>query len=150
MPTSAPAKSKITILRVERLRRLPWLVHGFSTRLGGTSRIYGGGALNLGFTKQDARAAVERNRAAFLQELGVGGKHPWPLVTLRQVHSDLIHCVSAVSVQPIVGDGLVTVTSGLLLAIQTADCLPVIVVDTKRRAVGVFHAGWRGTVKRVV
>jgi polyphenol oxidase len=150
VPTSAPAKSKITILRVERLRRLPWLVHGFSTRVGGTSRVYGGKALNLGFTKQDARAAVERNRAAFLQELGVGGKHPWPLVTLRQVHSDLIHCVSAVSVQPIVGDGLITATSGLLLAIQTADCLPVIVVDTKRRAVGVFHAGWRGTVKRVV
>jgi purine-nucleoside/S-methyl-5'-thioadenosine phosphorylase / adenosine deaminase len=150
VPTSAPAKSKITILRVERLRRLPWLVHGFSTRVGGTSRVYGGKALNLGFTKQDARAAVEHNRAAFLQELGAGGKHPWPLVTLRQVHSDLIHCVSAVSVQPIVGDGLVTATSGLLLAIQTADCLPVIVVDTKRRAVGVFHAGWRGTVKRVV
>jgi YfiH family protein len=150
VPTSAPAKSKITILRAERLRRLPWLVHGFSTRVGGTSRVYGGKALNLGFTKQDARAAVERNRAAFLQELGVGGKHPWPLVTLRQVHSDLIHCVSAVSVQPSVGDGLVTATSGLLLAIQTADCLPVIVVDTKRRAVGVFHAGWRGTVKRVV
>ena len=37
-----------------------------------------------------------------------------------------------------------------LLAIQTADCIPVIVVDTKRHAVGVFHAGWRGTVKRIV
>lgn len=36
------------------------------------------------------------------------------------------------------------------LAIQTADCLPIILVDTKRRAVGVFHAGWRGTVQRIV
>jgi YfiH family protein len=44
---------------------------------------------------------------------------------------------------------LITATPGLLLAIQTADCLPVILVDTKRRAVGVFHAGWRGTLKRV-
>jgi len=125
-------------------------VQGFSTRVGGTSRVYGGQALNLGFTKQDSRAAVERNRAVFLQALGVGGKHPWLLVTLRQIHSDLIHCVSAVPDQPIVGDGLVTATPELLLAIQTADCLPVIVVDTKRRAVGVFHAGWRGTVKRIV
>jgi YfiH family protein len=38
----------------------------------------------------------------------------------------------------------------MLVGIQTADCLPVILVDTKRRAVGVFHAGWRGTVKRIV
>ena len=80
----------------------------------------------------------------------MGGKHPWALVTLRQIHSDLIHCVSGVPEQPIVGDGLVTATPTLLLAIQTADCLPVIVVDTKQYAVGVFHAGWRGTVKRIV
>jgi YfiH family protein len=38
----------------------------------------------------------------------------------------------------------------LLLAIQTADCLPVTLVDTRNRAVGVFHAGWRGTVQRIV
>ena len=118
--------------------------------MGGTSRVYGGKALNLGFTKQDSRVAVERNRAAFLQELGVGGRSPWPLVTLRQIHSDLIHCVGSAPDQPIAGDGLVTATPGLLLVIQTADCLPVIVVDTKQRAVGVFHAGWRGTVKRIV
>jgi YfiH family protein len=50
---------------------------------------------------------------------------------------------------PLAGDGLVTQTPGLLLAILTADCLPVILADTKRRAIGVFHAGWRGTVKRI-
>jgi hypothetical protein len=50
----------------------------------------------------------------------------------------------------LVGDGLITCMPGVLLAIQTADCLPVILVDTRQRAVGVFHAGWRGTVKRIV
>jgi len=45
---------------------------------------------------------------------------------------------------------MVTDTPGLVLAVQTADCLPIILVDRKRRAVGVFHAGWRGTVKRIV
>jgi polyphenol oxidase len=45
---------------------------------------------------------------------------------------------------------MITATPGLLLAIQTADCLPVIVVDTRHHAVGVFHAGWRGTVQRIV
>ena len=42
-----------------------------------------------------------------------------------------------------------TSTPAILLAVLTADCLPIIVADTKRHAVGVFHAGWRGTVKRI-
>ena len=48
------------------------------------------------------------------------------------------------------GDGMITNTPGLLLAIKTADCVPVLVADVKRRVVGAFHAGWRGTVARVV
>jgi YfiH family protein len=151
VPPKPAAKSQLTILRSEPFAAIPWLVHGFTTRLGGSSRRYGGSTLNLGFTKHDSRAAVERNRAAFLDELGaLNGRTPWPLITVRQVHSDLIYCVSAPPKQSLVGDGLITATPGLLLAIQTADCIPVILVDTKRRAVGVFHAGWRGTVKRIV
>jgi len=163
VPTRAPSKSKLTVLRAHQLSQ-PWLVHGFSTRLGGSSRAYGKGNLNLGFTPDDSRAAVERNRAAFLREIGAvtrqrsasrntshtGTSSVWPLITLRQIHSDLIHCVDAIPDQPLTGDGMITATPGLLLAIQTADCLPVILVDAKRHVVGVFHAGWRGTVKRIV
>jgi polyphenol oxidase len=127
-------------------------VHAFSTRHGGVSRVYGGNTLNLGFTQHDSRAAVERNRELFLKELGVAnGRRSWPLVALRQIHSDLIHRVDGMPEhQLLLGDGLVTDTPGLLLAVQTADCLPIILADRKRRAVGVFHAGWRGTVKRIV
>ncbi len=151
MPIKSADKARLTILRSENLARIPWLVHGFSTRVGGFSRAYEGNSLNLGFTKQNSRGAVERNRAAFLQKLGAGsGKKEWPLVTLRQIHSDLIHCVTELPKEPLVGDGLITSMPGILLGIQTADCLPVILVDTKQRAVGVFHAGWRGTVKRIV
>ncbi len=151
MPVKTANKARLTILRSEALTRIPWLVHGFSTRVGGFSRAYGGNILNLGFTKQDSRSAVERNRAAFLLQLGAhSGKKEWPLVTLRQIHSDLIYCVEALPRTTLVGDGLITRMTSILLAIQTADCLPVILVDTKQRAVGVFHAGWRGTVKRIV
>jgi hypothetical protein len=150
VPTPVPAKSKLTILHAPRLKEILWLIHGFSTRRGGSSRLYGGHALNLGFTKTDHRTAIERNRSAFLAQLGAGGRHPWPLVTLRQIHSDIIHAITAVPNEPPAGDGLITNTPGLLLAIQTADCLPVIVVDRRQRAIGVFHAGWRGTVKRIV
>jgi polyphenol oxidase len=144
-------KSRLAILHSEALTRIPWLVHGFSTRLGGSSRQYGGHTLNLGFTKQDSRAAAERNRSTFLLGAGAAtGKKPWPLVTLRQIHSDLIYCVAGLPKEPLVGDGIVTRAPGILVGIQTADCLPIILVDTKQRAVGVFHAGWRGTVKRIV
>ena len=134
-------------------------MHGFSTRVGGVSRAYGKGDLNLGFTKDDSKKAVERNRAALLKEAGAltrslrGSRNEgslWPLITARQIHSDVIHCVDSVPAEPLTGDGLLTATPGLLLAIQTADCIPIIVVDTKRKAVGVFHAGWRGTVQRIV
>ena len=156
MPTRARLKTKLTILRARHLSALPWLVHGFSTRGGGFSRVYGSGDLNLGFTKDDSKAAVERNRAAFLRELTAGPRSSrkknlpsWP-VTLRQIHSDVIHRVDSFPAEPLFGDGMITSTPGILLAIQTADCLPVILVDTRRRALGVFHAGWRGTVQRIV
>lgn len=150
MVTKRIQKNNLELLRSGRLGKLPWLVHAFSTRLGGVSRAYGGHALNLGFTQQDSRVAVERNRKLFLKELGVAnGRKNWPLVSLRQIHSDLIHRVDGFPAV-IAGDGIITDVPGLLLAVQTADCLPIILVDPKRRAVGVFHAGWRGTVQRIV
>ncbi len=151
MPPKVSQKSKLAVLQDAALAQTPWLVHGFSTRGGGTSRGYGGNALNLGFTQGDSRAAVERNRESFLKKIGAAtGKAPWPLVTLRQIHSDLIHCVTQVPEQTLAGDGLITQTPDIVLGIQTADCIPIILVDTKRKAVGVFHAGWRGTAKRIV
>lgn len=155
MPTRtgspSKAKSKIEIIQVDPLRRLSWLVHGFSTRTGGFSKAFGGNDLSLGFTKHDSRPTVEKNRKAFLQALGVKhGAESWPLITLRQIHSDLIHLVDRPPDAPLAGDGLITATPGLLLAVQTADCLPILLVDRKNRAIGAFHAGWRGTVQRIV
>jgi polyphenol oxidase len=147
MPSESATENAPTILKASQLSKISWLVHGFSTRKGGYSRVYGARALNLGFTKHDARAAVEHNRRIFLRQLGA--RTSWPLVTLRQVHSDLIHCVDAPQQHQLTGDGLITSTPGILLAVQTADCLPLILVDRKHRAVGVFHAGWRGTLKRI-
>ena len=160
-PIKTRAKA-LNPLRAQPFAKLPWLVHGFSTRSGGVSKAYGGHALNLGFTGHDSKAAVERNRRTFISAIasdmarssGSVAPEQWPLVTVRQIHSDLIHRISEIPKDkddaPLAGDGLVTDVPGILLGILTADCLPVILVDSKRRAVGVFHAGWRGTVKRIV
>jgi YfiH family protein len=95
---------------------------------------------------------VDANRLTLLKSLGAVNQHgaPWPLVRLRQIHSDLVHTVDHVPEQPLTGDGLLTAAPHLLLAVQTADCLPVLLVDREHKAVGAFHAGWRGTLARIV
>jgi hypothetical protein len=132
-----------------------WLWSGFSTRVGGRSRAYcaddAPGELNLGFTATDSRDAVAANRKLLAE--AVSGDAATPLITLRQFHSNLVVRVRAADASrehPWKADGIISDEPGLLLGVQTADCIPVLVADRKRRAVGAFHAGWRGTVKRIV
>jgi YfiH family protein len=140
---------------VQGWEKIPWLWHGFSTRQGGVSKAYctedAPGELNLGYTQADERAAVAHNRALFTE--AVTGDPATPLITLRQIHSNLVRVVTAADAarqQPMKADGIITNATGVLIGIQTADCIPVIVADRKLRIVAAFHAGWRGTVKRIV
>jgi hypothetical protein len=109
------------------------------------------GELNLGFTADDLRESVTRNRSLLAEALT--GTAATPLIAVRQFHSDVVHLATAADLKnqrPWKADGQITAEPGLLIAIQTADCIPVLVADRKRRVVGAFHAGWRGTVKRIV
>jgi hypothetical protein len=145
-------KPALKILTAGNLESQDWLLHGFSTRKGGVSLAYGKGSLNLGITKHDSRENVERNRELFLRGLGAvnGRGKPWPIVGVRQIHSAVIHRVTGGPETVLVGDGFVTNTPGLLLTVKTADCVPVLLADPERRAVGAFHAGWKGTLARIV
>jgi YfiH family protein len=135
-------------LQASSLSREPWLTHGFSTRLGGSSPLgKDARVLNLGFTDWDASEKVEANRAKLIRALGID---KWQLVTLRQIHSDLVHVLDAAAAEALQGDAIVTSTPGLLLAVQTADCVPILLADTRRRIVAAVHAGWRGTLARIV
>ncbi|WP_263383504.1 peptidoglycan editing factor PgeF [Granulicella arctica] len=145
------------LVQVEGWKRFPWLRHGFSTRLGGVSTIYGEGSLNLGWTNEDDPLAVAENRRRLVHAVAAEDSAS-PLITLRQTHSAVSHVVRTHS-EPFVteqgralldGDGLITKLPGVLLGIQTADCVPVMVVDVEKRVVAVFHAGWRGTVRNIV
>ena len=157
-PTPAVAANGVQWLPVPGWNAIPWLWHGFSTRRAGVSRAYcaedAPGELNLGFTQEDDRQNVLRNRS-FLAE-AVAGDPAVPLLAVRQIHSNILVVAGPASAsgepgKPLgKGDGLMTDHSGLLLGIQTADCIPVLVADRRKRAVAAFHAGWRGTVKRIV
>jgi len=156
--TPRMAANGVEWLAVPEWDEMPWLWHGFSTRRGGVSRAYAedgiSGELNLGFTAEDDRANVLRNRRLLTE--AITGDSTTPLATLRQIHSGVVIFAEqrgagpGGSERPPKGDGLMTDRPGLLLSIQTADCIPVLVVDRRRRAVAAFHAGWRGTVKRIV
>jgi YfiH family protein len=141
----------LQIVESRALAKFGWLVHGFSTRPGGESLLGGNRVLNLGFTDWDARERVAANRAKFAAALPAS---EMSLITLRQFHSDVIHVAKrplseAPKADAPRADALVTRTAGLLLGVQTADCVPILLADTRHRVVAAIHAGWRGTLARV-
>lgn len=154
MASSQPVQ--LEVVRTSGWAKHSWLIHGFSTRLGGNTSVYRpqGSDLNLGFSASDDPEVVAANRRLFLTAV-TREKDLLGLVTLRQIHSSLIRRVSAPDISHtgqavLKGDGLITDEPGVLLGIQTADCIPIVVADRKKRAVAAFHAGWRGTLARIV
>ena len=97
--------TNLKIIHAPLLESVPQLVHGFSTRSGGHSQEYGENQLNLGFTVSDKREAVERNRTEFLSALGA---QELRLLTLKQIHSDIIHVVTSPEQLPAKGKSLKT------------------------------------------
>jgi YfiH family protein len=136
----------LQILELTPLSKLPWLVHGFSTRPGGVSPLETEKVLNLGFMEWDTRENVLENRRLFHSALGAGNLE---LIPLKQIHSDVIRVFPQTGANPCKGDASATGRTGLLLGIQTADCVPILLVDPKKRAVAAVHAGWRGTLARI-
>jgi polyphenol oxidase len=137
----------LTILQVSALAKIPWLIHAFSTKPGGVSTQDGQKVLNLGFTEWDTKENVLENRRRFQSALGATDEK---LISLKQIHSDFIHSFEAAPAEVCQGDASATNRPGLLLGVQTADCVPILLVDPKKRAVAAVHAGWRGTLARVV
>lgn len=138
----------LQLLESRVLGKLGWIAHGFSTRPGGTSLLAEKPALNLGFTEWDERQRVAANREKFAAAVDARGMQ---LVTMRQFHSDVIHFAAAApGGEAPKADALITSTPGLLLGVQTADCVPILLADTRRRVVAAIHAGWRGTLARIV
>lgn len=158
-------------LESERLARLPWLLHAFSTRvMARGSNASMGLDLSLHHGVSAERLRGERNRRRFVAQLGASA---FSLAMLRQIHSTNTFEVRRDSggkldyrppgvlsrgrVEPEsaaaelrAGDALLTRQPGILLSVRTADCLPVLIVDPRGRAVAAVHAGWRGALERIV
>jgi polyphenol oxidase len=137
----------VQILQLEAFRKLPWLVHGFSTRVGGVSELNEEKVLNVSFMDWDQRANVEENRRRLQNAVGASD---FTLVPMKQIHSDVVHLFRTAPGEACKGDASATNRPGLLLGVQTADCVPILLVDPKKRAVAAVHAGWRGTLSRIL
>jgi hypothetical protein len=125
-----------------------WLDHGFFTRLGGVSTgLYT--SLNCGIKTDDNSAHVRANRAKVAGALDLP---PENLVIARQVHG-----LKTVQVkkpwdidQAPEADALVTAEPGIGLGVLTADCVPLLFADKKKRIIGAAHAGWKGALAGIV
>lgn len=116
--------------------------HAFTDRRGGVS-TGPFASLNLGRGNSDDDRAVAENRRRLLAAFG----DP-PLAVLDQVHGTTVHIVGGPGVWE--GDGLISNTPGLALAVNVADCYPLLLEDPASGAVAALHAGWRGALGNIL
>lgn len=137
----------LDIFKFDSLARQTGLVHGIFGRAGGSSpRPWD--SLNVGAEVGDDAGNVRENYERICAALGV---RRGDLATARQVHSDRVARVTGADRGSNVGqlDGLITNEVGVALSLRFADCVPIIAYDPEHHALGVAHAGWRGTVSKI-
>lgn len=143
----------VTFLTYDKLDACEGFTHAFSTRLGGVSEgIYS--SMNLSFTRGDDEAKVKENFRLFADAVGVDVES---IVMSDQTHTTNVRVVSENDkgngiIRPknfFDTDGLITNTPGVTLFTSYADCVPLFFVDPIKKAIGLTHSGWRGTVGRI-
>lgn len=122
-------------------------IHAFTTRKGGVSGLPKA-ALNLS-DKKDKRVHVQENQRRLLESMGLLGT---PLVLGRQIHSDKRYWISEKMIPkkfPEV-DAFASRRSDVLVGVKVADCVPILLADPQTKLFAAVHAGWRGTLARIV
>ncbi|MCX8117847.1 MAG: peptidoglycan editing factor PgeF [Desulfobacterota bacterium] len=126
------------------LKRFEWLNHAFLTRQGGMS-LSPYHSLNVSLENGDDQRAVLGNRDRIAYAFGFD---PARLVLCQQIHQDGIFVLNdpaLLSTNPMKFDAVITHLPDLYLGILTADCLPIFIVDPKRRVIAAIHAGRQGS-----
>jgi YfiH family protein len=120
---------------------------GFFTRIGGVSSGCLS-SLNCSMLNGDHIDFVYENRKRVCNSLGFELND---LKTLKQEHGNLVHIVDCNTPQDsILGDALVTKDKGILLSVQTADCVPVLLYDPTNQIIAAVHSGWKGVSLNIV
>ena len=127
-----------------RLAGYKWLRHGFSLR-----RSRDLGELSYGLNDYQPREQILENRHRLVRAIFTCDLR---LVLLQQTHSNIVLADSGfdLSAVPPQGDGIALTQSQVAVAVQTADCVPIILVDPVQRAVAALHGGWRGLLGDII
>lgn len=145
-------KSGLVFYEAEEIRATGLVSHAFTTRHGGSGRYPG---LNLGLHVDDDPDAVVANRSDVCRALGCGLDD---LIACDQVHGTRIAVVDRshaglgaddYSTALPQTDGVITAVPGVMLSLYFADCVPVLLLDPVTPAIGLAHAGWKGTAGRI-
>jgi len=133
-----------------KLEALPGLVHAFLGRTGGVSSGHLA-SLNLGRREEDRPENLVDNKKRIAQAFEIV---PERLFTISQVHSDRIVVIDRPDVTPEdikaqEADGIITNVTGISIGILTADCVPVLLYDSKKKIIAAVHAGWKGTASKI-
>ena len=143
----------VTFLSFPLLEKTGVVVCGFSTRLGGVSRGCCE-SMNLSFTRGDDPEAVMENYRRIGHALGIS---PEQIVCSDQTHTVNVRkvgrddCGNGITKPKPYRDvdGLITDEAQVALATFYADCVPLYLVDPEKKAIGLAHSGWRGTVGKI-
>ena len=145
--------NSVPYLTYNSLSEIDFINHAFSTRLGGVSTDEFT-SMNLAFNRGDSPENVTENYKRFCKSAGFDYES---LTASSQDHHTFVRAVTKENVG--VGiykpkdiesvDALITNEPGVTLVTYYADCTPLFFVDTKQKAIGLAHAGWRGTVGRI-
>lgn len=124
----------LTIPRLETLRNIR---HAFTTRAHGLGARTGGFKAPSDWDAVASPFGIEKDR----------------VVTVNQVHGDnivIVHEGNYRTMRTVDADGMITSAPGIAIGIETADCVPILLIDSHKPAVAAVHAGWRSTVKNIV
>jgi hypothetical protein len=148
-------KNKLTVLQFDNLIRFTDVFHFSTTRAGGCS-TNNYSSLNLGYNSGDLHENVIGNRIRLCAALHIS---PDQLVFPKQTHTANVKTITTGFFDMVTEeqkhfldetDAVITNLQGVCVAVKTADCVPVLLFDSKRKVVAAVHAGWRGTVQNIV
>jgi len=131
----------------KKLKKIKQIKHCFFSRKNGFSKgIYKG--LNCGKGSKDKKGNVKKNLAYVTKKMGIKkGK----LILMHQTHSSKVVEIKKNNYKKkIIADAMITKMKGLALGVVTADCVPIILFDTKNEIVGCIHAGWKGAFLGII
>jgi YfiH family protein len=142
--THLKSKDGIPYIENPEIKKLGWVIHGFLTRQGGMS-LPPYDSLNLSFSNGDDQKTVSSNRDRIAEAFGFDRNR---LVLLKQIQLDgtlILKGAAGVNPPSLKYDAMITDIPNQFLGIRTADCIPIFVVDRRRRVIAAIHAGRQGT-----